>query len=152
MEPLPAGVTGFGLRSPHVNSDFRSFSSACRAAARTIGANVQSTTDAGSSPALGFHEALLVVDRHPLLVLCNASVPVIAFAMPRNDTHELRNEFIDCPQLAAVLCDNYRVLSRQEAHSLPVPEIVSLLEPEELRQLRYWRSERVGDVVFNHWD
>jgi hypothetical protein len=64
----------------------------------------------------------------------------------------VRLEFLDCPELAEALRAEFCIISKQEACAGIAHELVSQLGEDELAQMRYWRPQRLGDVIFNYWD
>ncbi|QKE76089.1 hypothetical protein HPK19_25125 (plasmid) [Arthrobacter citreus] len=82
-------------------------------------------------------------------ILLNAHYPFLAFASTVNLSEII---FIDDPQLKEVFSPFYRVLSTKELNEPLLIKNVNELNSAELNQLAYWKPERIGDVIFNHWD
>jgi hypothetical protein len=86
-------------------------------------------------------------------VLGHNSVSVIAFAEPRPPGHATVT-FIDRPELAAAIratCD-LPIFTKQQMNS-PVPTAdLTALGADEHRQIRYWRPNTIGELLFNFWD
>jgi hypothetical protein len=152
---LPRGVTGFrGSRTAAiVGVDAKKFHSTCHAVARMLGGRA-SLHDAHLWPRTSsFDACLLRLPQYHLAVLINRHSPLLAFAeTPTPGSFSL--QFIDAPEVADSfrrLCD-YQILNACSLNE-PVSEIcVNELAECELMQIRYWKPERVGDVVFNFWD
>ncbi len=85
-------------------------------------------------------------------VLCNAHYPIAAFATPPAYEGDARLEFVDCPELAEALRAEFSVITRQDACAGVADELIAQLSDDELHQMRYWRPQRIGDVIFNYWD
>lgn len=85
-------------------------------------------------------------------VSCNAHYPIVAFATPDAQERNVWIQFVDCRGLARVLSDTFAVLSVRDACTGVSPAAVANLGEDELKQVRYWNPQRIGDVVFNYWD
>jgi len=152
MQRLPKGVTGFDAPDQDVAAE--TFTAACQAAARQIGGRVHKVQSAYEQVTPNFHQALIAFryGTEIVRVLCNAHYPIVAFATPQPNERDTRLEFRDCPELADVLRADYTILSRAEACAGVSNEVVAQLGAAETNQMRYWRPQRIGDVVFNYWD
>jgi len=152
VKPLPKGVTGFDSTDEGV--PVKRFMSACYAAARQVAGRVQQVRAAYERVTPNFHEALITLRDRPDIVrlLCNAHYPIVAFATPAAHDGDMRLEFSDCPELAAALSAEFSIITRQEACAGVADELVAELGEAELHQMRYWRPQRIGDVIFNYWD
>lgn len=130
------------------------FASACHHAARRIGGRVEAVQSAREPVTRNFHEAVLVLRNRPekVRVVCNAHYPLIAFASPRAGDREVLLRFIDCPELAEALGAAYSILGSSDAGAAVSEPWVTALGEAERAQLRYWKPQRIGDVIFNHWD
>lgn len=152
MKPLAKGVTGFD--APKEGVPVKRFTEACHAAARQVGGRVHQVRAAYEQVTSNFHEALMTL-RHgteTVRVLCNAHHPIVAFTRPAANGAAVRLEFLDCPELADVMREEFALMSRAEACAGVSDELVAQLGDAELQQMRYWKPQRVGDVVFNYWD
>lgn len=88
-----------------------------------------------------------------VVVLINLHHPIVAFAEEgAGDGGQIT--FIDAFDLARQFREGggYLVLTAREARSPIGAEAYRLLAQAELDQLRYWRPQSLGEVVFNHWD
>jgi hypothetical protein len=151
MNALPKGITGFDSLSHEVSG--KRFAEACYAAARQIGARVESVQTVEGQVIHNFHEALITLryETRRVSVVCNAHFPLVAFASPSTEG-DMQFEFVDCPELAAVLSAGFTVLTRQEACAAVTAEATALLSADELKQVHYWRPGCIGEVIFNYWD
>ena len=152
MQPLPKGVTGFD--APDEGVPVKRFTAVCHAAARQVGGRVQQVRAAYEQVTPNFHEALMTL-RHgteTVRVLCNAQYPIVAFTTPAANEGDVRLEFVDCPELAEALRAEFSIITRQDACAGVADELVAQLGDAELHQMRYWRPQRIGDVIFNYWD
>lgn len=147
---LRAGISGFGGAADG-RWDLRRFKAACHAAVRAIGGAVLECE--GPSAGRNHYRALVELAGPPgrrVWILLNAMDPVLAFARPGGD---LRYAFTDEPGLAGVFhgpCEP--VPAAELAAPLDLEAAAPRLAEVERAQARYWRPERVGDLVFNHWD
>ena len=152
MQPLPKGVTGFD--APKVEVSAEQFATACHSAARSVGGRVHEIRAAYEEITPNFHQAVLVLRDRPdrVRVVCNAHHPIVAFtALPAYD-RETRLRFVDCPELAEALSGEYSIVSGSDACAAVSAELIAELGEAELIQLRYWKPQRIGDVIFNYWD
>ncbi|WP_424949589.1 hypothetical protein [Deinococcus sp.] len=62
--------------------------------------------------------------------------------------------FLESPELyrSVQASSDFRFLQPNELEPSPTLEALKALEPGELRQLLYWKPERLGDIIFNFWD
>lgn len=152
MQSLPKGVTGFD--APDEGVPVKHFTAACHMAARQIQGRVQQVRAAYEQVTPNFHEARITVrdGTDTVRVLCNAHYPIIAFAaMPAFDAG-MHLEFRDCLELAEALSAEFSIVTRLEACAGITDESLAELGEAELRQMRYWRPQRIGDLIFNYWD
>ena len=148
---LPEGITGFfegsrGVAPPVI--DPKSFARACHAAAREESGSVERFELAGI--ARNYHWAVLR-RRDAIAVLCNADFPWVAFA---EASEGLPLRFVEATALSsrikgAMPCESVS-LSSLKAH--PDARLLVNLRPVERGQIRYWRPQRLGDIIFNFWD
>ncbi len=100
-----------------------------------------------------FARVTLELPGGPVAVVLNLHYPIVAFVAPQPD-NESRLRFVD----ASAVSDSfrgfsiYKVLTASEAGRPVAEEVCRLLSPTELEQLRYWRPQCIGEVVFNDWD
>jgi hypothetical protein len=142
---LPPGVTGFAHRSAPLlpTVEAASFKAAFFAAARECGGRVSGFEDACYPRS--YHSGAIAVSGEDIEVLCNTHYPLVGLRSGR--------EFIDLPVLAETLTTfGFVILPATELNAYPDAEALSSLGKGELDQLRYWRPERLGEVIFNEWD
>lgn len=91
-------------------------------------------------------------------ILLNAHYPLLAFA---SVVSYGKIDFFDEPHLNKELSPFYIVLRKEELNESIIINSDSKkftiqneneLNSAELKQLAYWKPERIGDVIFNHWD
>lgn len=149
---LRPGISGFGgaLDSRWQLAGFRT---ACHAALRPVRGG-RLVTSEGPGTARNHYRALVELARASgpdrLWILLNAIHPLLAFARGGDG---LRYQFLDEPALAAAFhgpCEP--VPAAVLAAPLDLRAVAPSLAADELDQANYWRPQRVGDLVFNHWD
>ncbi|MDF2066764.1 hypothetical protein [Bacillus sp. Cr_A10] len=98
-----------------------------------------------------------IFNKH-LHILLNVHYPFMAFAF---DVEYGKIIFIDEPELFKQFSPFYNVLDTKE---LNAPVILRLdskksivqndneFNSDELKQIAYWKPERIGDIIFNYWD
>lgn len=132
------------------------FRQACHIALRELGGRVLRSVNAYEGGVHNFHVGLVELDRdRRLSVLCNVQASFVGFA-PYSDRYPLGGppEFLDCPELAAALTryHPYTILSAELLNTRPSAEHLVHLGKAELQEFRYWKPDRLGDVIFNRWD
>jgi hypothetical protein len=149
---LPRGITGFftkGLDEAPPAVNVKTFTRACHSAAQLEGGSAEQIQPA--SYPRNYHSAVLRLRDGMVAVLCNAHFPWIAFVAASNDdTHRFLT--------ATALASRFREMmpcevwdpSLLEGH--PNAESLAQLSTAEREQIRYWRPERLGDIIFNAWD
>ena len=137
---LPRGATGFTSCSPPV--DVRAFKSL----GYSVGP-VVSFQPAGVTP--NFHLLTLRLPTGDLGVVCHELLPLIAFVtVPLVD---FSLAFVSRPDLTPSF-PGFEALT-PDALDTPVSRAdLSLLDPAEHRQIRYWRPATIGEILFNYWD
>jgi hypothetical protein len=86
-------------------------------------------------------------------VLVNQIRPVLAFAKYPHEG-QIIFEYIDCPKLADAFLGigEYTIATSEDLSRPLLREMCTDLSPWEREQVRYYRPQRVGDVIFNFWD
>ncbi|MFC8616506.1 hypothetical protein ACFT9M_08830 [Micromonospora purpureochromogenes] len=148
---LPAGATGFGVRSHDPDGDLRSFRTVCHDAAQRTGSSVTSCMAADVTPS--FHTVVVVRGDRAVALLRHTLLPLVALARPRC-VGDAGVAFVDDATLAAALAEvsGLRVLSVAQLHT-PLSRVdLTALTADEHTQLAYWKPDTVGDLLFNFWD
>lgn len=150
---LPHGITGFADRRPDAPlpaADLaKSFTKACQIAARAELGRVERVDSA--NPSRSYHQAILQWQGVAIAALCNAYRPWIAFAEPSDD---LPLRFIGAVALANRFRDamDCEILGPELLEAHPDASALAGLSNVERGQVRYWRPQRIGDIIFNTWD
>ena len=145
---LPRGITGFWSvdAEPLPFLDEKVFRQMCHALARENGAAVSEVNT--DTAARNFYYAGIQKYDAPVFILQNIYYPYAAFA--QRDTADGfvltdQPEWLQLPESSGHFL---RVDAlNQDWHSL-----CGELSPEELEQVRYWKAQTVGEIIFNHWD
>jgi len=153
MQPLPKGLTGFDALELDGVSVER-FTTICQTAAKRVDGNLIQVRAAYVQVTPNFHEAVMTLrgGKETVRVLCNAHIPIVAFASPATRAGDICLKFLDCPDLARWFSGEFTVLRAQDACAGIAPSAISELGEAELDQLHYWNPKRIGDVIFNYWD
>jgi len=149
---LPAGATGFGpSKQPRGREDAREFLAACHAAARQTGATVTASQQAVVTP--DFDVVLLAYERERVAALRHTLLNIVAFAQSLGDHVAPPLAFTDRPGLAQILGEiGYQVLPAVELRQPTTSADLSNLTAHEHEQIKYWKPETVGELLFNYWD
>ena len=148
---LPRGVTGFIRGESPTMISFRAFKTLVYQAASHLGARVDGMTESGVTP--NFHAAVITVGEEQVQVLCNATCPIFALSEPSSDGCRTL-VFIDRASIAESLVRFGAPTVLTTSCLSPHLETADLaaLDQSELDQLKYWKPQTIGEVVFNWWD
>ena len=143
---LPNGITGFrDLKDPCIpEQKKRVFQRFCYSIANRYHCMVLSFDFDLTSK--NFYSAEIKTEYGRLYLLENAYYPWIAFAKNLDFT---RIEFIESP--FDIIDTNVNVLTLPELEQ-SWHDIVGELSKAELEQIKYWKPNTVGDIIFNFWD
>ena len=147
---LPSGATGFDA-APGSGIALSAFTAICHHAARTVGGTVAAVVPAGVTP--NFHTVEIIRHGASTAVLGHNSVSIIALAAPR-PPDDATVTFIDRPELAAAVraaCD-LPILTMQQLNASISTADLTALGANEHRQIRHWRPNTIGELLFNFWD
>lgn len=152
---LPIGITGIGGASSQEDVPLfrgeKKFKAECYEVARTF----ESKVDRFEKPSQICSYRLCVVQMRlssnsvKVVILCNDAYAMLAFSR----TEEIPFKFVDAPQLGSAFETlGYVVLSKSYLESYPSAETIKNLSPSEMKEYRYWKPTRIGDIIFNWWD
>ncbi|QIZ09381.1 hypothetical protein HFZ78_24075 [Priestia megaterium] len=154
---LPNGITGFYEKQngpPKI--DGKLFKQLCFNTIKNTGGKVLDFKEPQGGT--NFFDVEVNIFNTYFHILLNAYYPFLAFASVVN-FGEIK--FIDEPQLHKEFSPFYSVLDTKELNGKVIIKLGSKkciiqnendLNSAELEQLAYWKPERIGDVIFNHWD
>ena len=147
MNLLPKGITGFDhagavlswadIRKPIVQAIW------------SAGAKVEREFPCDAQAEPNYH---FVVTTGPS-VLFHSLFKVVACADTKEPPY-LKVPFVDWPELAAKLSalSEWEYLSPRFLNQRVSGELTAELGKGELEQMKYWKPETIGDVIFNNWD
>lgn len=145
---LPRGITGFWGTdtAPLPHLDEKAFCQLCHSIAKENGGTV-TELDTDTYPR-NFYSAKLSRYDDAVFILQNIHYPYAAFAQRDGfGGFVLTNQ----PEWFRLPTGSVHFLSlaelNQDWHNL-----CRELSPEELAQIRYWKPQTVGEIVFNTWD
>ncbi|MEV0599902.1 hypothetical protein AB0I82_11490 [Streptomyces sp. NPDC050315] len=149
---LERGATGFWSHGdePVAETDVTLLRSVCWEAARRIAGRVSESAFAGAS---SFHALTITSPSKTYDVLCHKNLSVVAFASAPLVPGQPLSGFGDPPPWADDLeVAGFRCLTVEDLR-MPMSKVkVTELAEAELTQIRYWRPEVLGDLLFNWWD
>jgi hypothetical protein len=148
MTHAERGATGFHRAGevPPRETDLKSFRRACHAAARMAGAAVQGLD-------VGLCASFDAVDIAGTVVLVHRHLPVVAFSGAALEPGSPVRGFVPPPPWAGPLADaGFRLLEPAEPDA-PIERVdLSALPEAELKAVRHWRPQTLGELMFNWWD
>ena len=150
LELLPPGITGFfDEPSDLPRVDPKLFKAACHVAARDMHVSVRMIDEEGR--VTSYLSAVLDSGDASIAVLCNRVHPYLGFVQgealpivahgPAFLSYNGSSDWI-----------GFSLLDAAFLNADLTSEMLGALAPCELRQIRYWKPARVGDVIFNFWD
>lgn len=151
---LPKGVTGFRdhRSEPLPLIDPRLFRGVSHHVAVLLEGRVESiTTEVGVTP--NFYTSLITYGERRILLLGHHHLPLLATA-PAPAQGGGPSEFADEHRLHEVPehLAPFRLLTQAELQT-PVHLIdLTELNRAELTQIRSWKPETAGEIIFNYWD
>jgi hypothetical protein len=152
LDCLPRGITGFfdRLESPHA-LEAKAFKVACYLVARMEGGSVESLVF--DRLARSYYAATIRTKTDHASVLCNAMYPYLAF-VPPGAFGFTDLEFVAPVRLASAFASmtEFQPLDADWLRDDPRPGLLANLAEAELEQMKYWKPQRIGDIIFNYWD
>ncbi|HEY9757378.1 MAG TPA: hypothetical protein V6C97_19575 [Oculatellaceae cyanobacterium] len=156
ISSIPKGITGFGGQTPDPpRIDLATFRSDCYLAARKISGRVV-VNDEEFRPGVVRSFAIYVIDAPQaghIAILMNIACGILSFAKAPEETQVLLN-FLDVHELEAAFRENrdYLFWSSAQLSKPATRDLYKDLDAEELKQIKYWNPNTLGDLVFNFWD
>src|SRR5688572_25015630 len=151
---LPEQVTGFRMyndpaRALLIDEDY--FKSACYGVAIQLGAEVVECKPQLDVDRNYYYAIFKISEQYKerqVTILCNPYYGYIAFI----PTSVWR--FVDEPALAEKFLqfDGFQTLALTILDTFPAQEHLTDLNKAELNQIKHWKSQCLGEIIFNQWD
>src|ERR1700733_4498146 len=168
---LPRGITGFshiddpGAVDPSapqndLSTFEKTFSNYCFTAARLLGGSVVPVEKSDSFCA-SFSFRVLELRQGRVAIVLNKVYPMVAFAEPHaiQEIHsglggDMLLKFVESSELEEVFrgFGDYTVLTISQLHQPVNPEMCKQLSATEVKQIKYWKPDILGHLVFQYWD
>ena len=140
-----------GAQGPHRQAELRRFRTACFEAARRTGARVDSLDLPGV--VRSFEAASITSPTGSVVALHHTDRPIVAFTGTPPVAGRPVSDFMDSPPYADVFkAYGFQVLTPAVLNTPVAALDLTELTPIEPTDLRYWRPDVLGDVLFNWWD
>jgi hypothetical protein len=154
MMQVPRGITGFYMAKdpPLPTFDAKDFTTIGYAVAQTLGATVI-RRDVDLHPARSYRVLILQAGHERWSLLGHAIYPIIASVAEDINEYVGSRPFADLPALASI-APGFGV-TIYPAHFLNHaidPRWLTNLAAVELREIRGWKPQYMGDIIFNDWD
>lgn len=154
LDRLPRRITGLNDQlEPPPSVDAIAFKRSCYLVAQMDGGSVEDIDSDLSGRS--YYAATLRTSIDHVSVLCHSVYPFVAFVLP--GCFGLR-----CPDLTFVapvrLAAAFSALTEFQPLDIEWlatdlrPELLVDLAPVELEQVKYWKPQRIGELIFNYWD
>lgn len=148
---LPEGITGFGY-CKLVDAD------ALLKRVKSSIYSVRGEVDSVKLPgvATNFYRFHVRLKKYhgwkELQLLLNGAYPWLA-AAHKGVESQIGFTFCEIPsELKAVLLDDFVLCSKEMLVMSITSDLLSALSESEMKQIRYWKPQTIGEVVFNHFD
>ena len=152
LDSLPPGITGFRDRSERPRAlEPEAFKVACHLVAGMEGGCVESLDF--DLLARSYYTATVRTRTDQASILCNAIYPYLAFVPPgRIGFTDL--EFVAPVSLASVFASltEFQPLDADWLSDDPTPELLANLADADVEQVKHWKPQRIGEIIFNYWD
>ena len=127
----------------------REFRTLCHDLAREAGGQVLETDE--TLLCKNFYAAMLLLPAGPCCLLRNAYFPCIAFSASSDPDADA---FVDSPiSPESPLLSQYRLMQPVDLSARCTEAgVLRCLSPAELAQIRHWKPQTIGQILFNQWD
>lgn len=103
-----------------------------------------------------FYKAYFKLPARNICLIMNKHYPMLAFANTVEVGNAIKFEFLDFPEGKKEVPGQYTVLSAEMLDS-EVPKNIDELPENKLNkgdieQIKYWKPETIGQIIFNFWD
>lgn len=152
---LPKGITGFwgidDLIPPVPTTNVKHFRKSCFDVARSLAGKIVDTKRLQQTSE-NFQFEIIEVQGERYALVVNSVFPLVTITEPYESWGLLVPA--EAPRIVKAfdLIGKYQMVSRIE-FLLPLSEIdLSQLADAELEQMKYWRPQSAGEIIFNCWD
>jgi hypothetical protein len=147
MTILRRGITGFGIIE---TVDFSKFKKAVYSSAQASGASVLSVTRP-SFITPNFYQADIKVGERLLSILCNQTFPVVALVESPIAMDTVRP--LDLTAITDPIRElGFEIAAATELDREITSEDMAVLGEDERGEAKYWKPNRISQLVFNWWD
>jgi hypothetical protein len=154
MMQVPRGITGFYTAKdpPLPTFAVQDFTTIGYAVARSLGATVIHR-DLHPHAARSYSILILQAGHERWSLLGHAIHPIIASVAEAINEYVSSRPFADLPSLAAIAPDfGVTTYPAQFLNHAVDPRWLTNLAAVEMREIRGWKPQRMGDIIFNFWD
>ncbi|AZB41864.1 hypothetical protein CEF21_05845 [Bacillus sp. FJAT-42376] len=149
---LPNGITGFTQAAPLPEIGKAQFKQVCFTAAQKHRLQMELFLD--SEYPLNFYHVKMYSQTVQIHLLLNHHYPYLSFA---SSVEYGRISFVDPPEWAESFRPFYTILSKTELNERVTISGNQLkneneLDEAELKEIAFWKPERIGEIIFNAWD
>ena len=149
---LRNGITSFFLHRDIPEFHFAEFAEIISTVIDPMGFTFGETTERGITP--NFHTIRVKLLRDEIMVIGHSNFPIIAFADPF-ELWRMTIPFRDADRIATRIVELYPqvLIATQEELSTRIERAhLEMLNRIELDQVKYWKPQTIGELVFNWWD
>ena len=146
------GITSFFLHRDVPEFHFAEFKEIVSTVIKPMGFAIGETTERGITP--NFHTARVKRHRDEIMVLGHSNFPIIAFADPF-ELWLMKIPFRDADSIATRIRAIYPqviIATKEELSRCIETTDLEILNRMELDQIKYWKPQTIGELVFNWWD
>ncbi|MFN4907144.1 MAG: hypothetical protein ACOVQH_10100 [Burkholderiaceae bacterium] len=149
---LRSGITSFFLHREIPEFQFAEFAEIVSTSIKPMGFTFGETTERGITP--NFNTIKVKRHRDEIMVIGHSNFPIIAFADPF-ELWLMKISFRNADRIATRIVELYPqvMIATQEELSTRIESAhLELLNRIELDQVKYWKPQTIGELVFNWWD
>ena len=146
------GITGLiGVQSQDLIElvQLKNFKAACYDIAQNHNLQVENIEPLSVTP--NFHKAYFTGRDLETWAVCNGNLPIVAFT--KSFENWFQQGFIDLPKIGATFSTlGYQVATAKELQKDFLRKDWILLDDLEIKAIKYWQPQIVGQVIFNWFD
>ena len=152
MDTLPTGVTGFYFykNEPPPQMNLKQYKAVCYQIASLTGGLILRFVEAKEQKIRNYHTAIVKNQEVEYYILCNAHYPLIGFSIQLDNGSF---DFIDVGPVAEDFTSTgFTILSAFFLNNSPSQGLYRALNTVELKQINYWKPDKIGNIIFNDWN